>query len=130
MLVDVAHDARFGLDHDVRSRCIVSLPKITIAVRGAAHDADLARSCAVPLPPTRPLEDLSALVFGDHALKLHQQLILGGGARRGIEETGLDPVTSEAARIRALFDAGFDRSRIANALGLSFPPGRAGPAYG
>ena len=37
VLVDVAHDARFGLDDDVRSRCIVSLPKITIAIRGAAH---------------------------------------------------------------------------------------------
>ena len=94
-LVDVAHDARFGLNDDVRGRCIVSLPKITIAIRGAAHDADLARSRAVPLPPPRPFEDLGAFVFGDHALKLHQQLILGGGARRGIEEASLDPVTSE-----------------------------------
>ena len=95
VLVDVAHDARFGLDDDVRSRHIVTLPEITISIGSATHDADLARSRAVPLPPTRPFEDLGALVFGDHALKLHQQLILGGGARRGIEETGLDPVTSE-----------------------------------
>ena len=95
VLVDVAHDARFGLDDDVRGRCIVSLPKITVAIRGAAHDADLARSRAVPFPPPRPFEDLGAFVLGDHALKLHQQLILGGGARRSIEEARLDPVTSE-----------------------------------
>ena len=49
----------------------------------------------MPLPPTRPFEDLSAFVLGDHALKLHQQLILGGGARRGVEEASLDSVTSE-----------------------------------
>ena len=93
--VDVAHDARFSLDDGVRGRCIVTLPEITIAIRGAAHDADLARSCAVPLAATRPFEDLGAFVLGDHALKLHQQLILGGSARRGVEEAGLDAVTAE-----------------------------------
>ena len=85
----------FGVDDDVRRRVVITLANVAITIGSAAQDTDLAGSRAVPLATTRPFEDLSAFVLGDHALKLHQQLILGRGVRRAVEEAGLDPVTSE-----------------------------------
>ena len=95
MLVDVADNARFGVDDDVRRGVVLTLADVTVSVGSAAQDADLTGSRAVPLASTRPFENLSAFVLGDHALKLHQQLILGRGVRRAVEEAGLDTVTSE-----------------------------------
>ena len=44
------------------------------------------------LAPARSLKDLRSLVFRNHALKLEQELILGRGRRRRLEEHALDPM--------------------------------------
>ena len=95
VLVDVANNACFGLDHDVRRGAVLTLANVAITIGRTAQDADLTSPRAVQLPPTGPFENLSAFVLGDHALKLYQQLIFGRGARRAVVEAGLDPVTSE-----------------------------------
>ena len=95
VLVDVADNARLGVDDDVRRKAVLTLPNVAISVGSAAQDADLTGSRTVPLATPRPFENLGAFVLGNHALKLHQQLILGRGVRRAVEEAGLDTVTSE-----------------------------------
>ncbi len=94
-LIDVPHHTRFRLNHRVRGRSLITLAEVAIAIRGAAQHADLTRSGAVPLPAARALEDLGPLVLGDHALKLHEELIFGGGALWRIEKARFDTLSRE-----------------------------------
>jgi hypothetical protein len=77
-----AHHFCFGFHHFVVSRRRVALLHVSIAVRRSGQHTDRALLGAMPLPSPRALQYLRALVFGDHALELHQQLILRSGNRR------------------------------------------------
>src|SRR6202158_6346687 len=81
--------------HGVRGRGLITLANVAIAIRGAAQHADLTGSGAVPPPAPRALENLGPLVLGDHALKLHEKLIFGGGTLWRLEKPCFDTLTSE-----------------------------------
>src|SRR5258708_34823725 len=68
---------RFVKQHAVAGGSAVALPDVREAVRRAAQRADLTMLRAVDFATPSPLEDLGALVLGDHALHLHQKLVLG-----------------------------------------------------
>src|SRR5450631_2701609 len=93
--VDPLHDTCFELVHRVRGGRLVGLAHVSVAVRRAAHDTDLARASAVALAAARSLEDLRPLVLGNHALELHEQLILGARALRRIDEERLNALPRE-----------------------------------
>lgn len=94
-LIDLPHHARLGLDHRIRGGRFITLAEIAIAVRGAAQDADFARSRPVTLPAPRALKNLCAFILSDHALKLDQKLILGRCALRGLQKPRFHAVTGE-----------------------------------
>jgi hypothetical protein len=52
----------------------------------------------MPFAASRTLDDLRSLVFRDHALKLHHQLILWRGAGRSLEKNQFDTLTVELLR--------------------------------
>jgi hypothetical protein len=54
------------------------------------QDADAAAPGRVQLPAPRPLQDLGALVLGDDALDLQQQIVLRPLAQRAVQEHQLD----------------------------------------
>jgi hypothetical protein len=49
----------------------------------------------VPFPAPRALEDLGPFVLGDHALKLHEELIFGGGGLWRLEKPRFDTLPGE-----------------------------------
>jgi hypothetical protein len=52
----------------------------------------------MPFAAARTLDDLRPLVFRNHALELHHQLILWRGAGRSLEKNQLDALTVELLR--------------------------------
>ena len=61
----------------------------------AAEDVDRAPAGGVLLAPAAPLHDLRALVLGDHALDLQQQVFLGSMPRRIAQKDNFNAATSE-----------------------------------
>jgi hypothetical protein len=51
---------------------------------------DIAGLRCVPLPAPTALQELGALLLGNDALDLHEQVILGGLTERSIEKDHLD----------------------------------------
>jgi len=62
------------------------LTDIAVAERGAAQHVDRSGLGAVRLATPVALHDLRLLVLGEHALELHQQLVLRGIAARALDE--------------------------------------------
>src|SRR5450755_227730 len=89
---DLAHHLGLRLDDFVIGRALLGLAHLAIAVRRAAEYADLALLGAMAFAAARPLQDLGALVFGDHALELQQQLVLGGLRLWSLDEDRLHAV--------------------------------------
>src|SRR5437016_8232503 len=90
-----AHHLGLGFDHLVIGLCGFAFLHIAIAVRGLGKYADGSLLGAMALAPTTTLSDLGPLVLGDHALKLHQELIfwsLGGG---GLQKNQLYSIACE-----------------------------------
>src|SRR5437667_251699 len=52
----------------------------------------------MPFAAARTLDNLRPLVFGNHALKLHHQLIFRRGAGRSLEKNQFDTLTVELLR--------------------------------
>src|SRR5260370_625442 len=75
------HHLGLGLDHLVECCRGVTLPHISIAIGCAGEHVHPALLRHVLLASPAPLADLGALVFGNHALNLYQQLILRRGPR-------------------------------------------------
>src|SRR5712692_3879702 len=94
-LIYALHHPSLGFKHGVRGGRLVGLADIAVAIRSAAHHADLARVGPVSLTATRSLQDLRPLIFGDHALELHQQLIFRAGALRRFNKQRLDSLAGE-----------------------------------
>jgi len=88
---DLAHDLGLGLEHlDPCGAALVGHD--TAVAEGHLPEADLAGAGAVELAAPVALGDLRALVFGDHALHLHEQRGLRILAeRRAFEEPHLAP---------------------------------------
>src|SRR3712207_5972272 len=98
---DQAHEACL-LGHDLKpSNPTPSLAgDITIPVGRAGESADRTRSRGMaPSPPT-PLQDLGALVFGDDALDLEQEVVLRAGADGAVQEGDLDASAPELLQDR------------------------------
>src|SRR6516165_4063678 len=93
---DLPHDASF-FGHDLVSRLAAALvlADIAVAVGRAAEHVDRATARGVLLAPAAPLQDLGALVLGDHALDLEQQVLLGAAADGVAEEHDLDAAPGE-----------------------------------
>ena len=89
---DLAHHLGLRLDDLVVGRAFLGLAHVAIAIRGAAEDTDLALLGAMAFAAARTLQDLGAFVFGDHALELQQQLVLGRLRLRGFDEDRLHAV--------------------------------------
>ena len=96
--VDRSDNLRFRLDHRVIRGRLIALADIAIAVWRAAQDTDLAFARTVAFAATRSLENLRPLVFGDHTLKLQQQVVFRRRCTWRIDEKDLD------AGARELFD--------------------------
>src|SRR5262245_28097892 len=77
---------RLGVHDLVIRRGGVTLLDVPVPVGRAPEHTDRPVLRAVPLSPSRPLENLGALVFGDHALELHEQRILRRCAGRPVHE--------------------------------------------
>src|SRR5438477_129794 len=58
----------------------------------------LAGPTPMPFAAARTLDDLRPLVFRDHALELHHQLIFRRGAGRSLEKNQFDALTVELLR--------------------------------
>ena len=89
---DLAHHLGLRVDDLVVGRPVLGLAHVAIAIRGAAEYADLALLGAMAFAAARTLQDLGALVFGDHALELQQQLVLGRLRLRRFDEDRLHTV--------------------------------------
>ena len=92
------HHICFRFDHFIISCRTVRLFHITIAVRRAREHVDGPLLRPMPFAASRTLDDLRPLVFGDHALKRHHQLILRRGAGRSLEKNQFDTLTVELLR--------------------------------
>src|ERR1700730_15982347 len=94
-LVYALHHTSLAFQHAVRGGRLVSFADIAVAVRSTTHHTDLARVGPVSLTATRSLQDLRPLIFSDHALELHQQLIFRAGTLRRFRKQRLDSLAGE-----------------------------------
>jgi len=94
-LIHAPHYTGLGFVHAVSGGRLVGLADIAVTIRSTAHHADLARVRPVSLTTTRSLQDLRPLIFGDHALELHQQLIFRTVALWPLHKQRLDSVAGE-----------------------------------
>ena len=72
------------LDDLVAGPVLGGLAAVAVAERGAGQDVDRTGTGPVGLAAPVALHELGLLVLGEHALELHQQLILGAVAARAI----------------------------------------------
>src|ERR1035438_5633024 len=91
-----AHDhTGLGFKHNVCSRRLVSLANIAVAIRCAAHHANLTGLGAVSLAAARPLQYLCSFILRYHPLELHQKLIFRAASLRRLDKHRLDSVASQ-----------------------------------
>ena len=76
----------FVLDDLVGGAGVRALADIPVAERGTGEHVDRPGLGAVGLAAPVAFQDLRLLVLGEHALELHQQLILGRVAARALDE--------------------------------------------
>ena len=95
-LEDLPHDPGL-VGHDLIARLAVALvlADVTVAVGRAAEHVDRAVAGGVLLAPATALHDLGALVLGDHALDLQEQVLLGSAAWGIAQEDDLNAATGE-----------------------------------
>src|SRR6516164_10801121 len=70
------HHSGLAFDHFVESRRRIALLHVPVAVRRSGKYVHSSTMGHVPFPTPAPLRDLRSFVFGNHALKLHQHLVL------------------------------------------------------
>lgn len=93
--IDVAHHDGLLFEDFVVGACLLGLAHVLITVRPTREHVRVSLAGLVTLAPARALQDLCALVFGDHALKLYQQLIFSSLALRRLDKNGLHTVARE-----------------------------------
>jgi hypothetical protein len=71
------------------------LADVTVAIGCAAEDVDRTSAGGVLLAPAAALQDLGALVLGDHALDLNQEVFFGSVPRRIAQKDNFNIATSE-----------------------------------
>ena len=74
---------------------MVALAEVPVAERGAREHVHRTEAGAVGLAAAVALHQLGFLVFGEHALELDQQLVLGGIATRALDELHPHPGAGE-----------------------------------
>ena len=93
-----SHHICFRFDHFIISGHTLRFFHITIAVRRAREHIDGPLLRPMPFAAARTLDDLRPLVFRNHALKLHHQLIFRRGTGRSLEKNQFDTLTVELLR--------------------------------
>ncbi|HVI16965.1 MAG TPA: hypothetical protein VM712_01220, partial [Gaiellales bacterium] len=89
---DLADHLRLFLDDlEPCDPAAIPLADVAVAVRRGAEHVRRSRKRRMPLAAAAPLQDLGPLILRHHALHLQQQVILGRGANRPIEEDDLHP---------------------------------------
>src|SRR5262249_51114817 len=88
---DVSYHPGF-LQQDLKARgsAALLLGDVAIAVGRMAKDPNIAGLSGMPLPAPTALQELRALILGNDALDLHEEVILGGLPERSIENDHLD----------------------------------------
>src|SRR3954452_5226915 len=84
-------DLSFALNDLVISSRTVALSHIPIAVGSARKHIHRSLLRTMAFPPPATLGDLRAFILGDHALELHQQLILRTGPGGRLQNTSSTP---------------------------------------
>ena len=87
-LVDLFYYLRFSVKHLIKRRSVLGLTNIQIPIGRTTEYAHFAGFGAMPLTTPISLQDLRPLVLGDHALELHEQLILRARALRRVDKHG------------------------------------------
>jgi transposase len=91
------HPGFLKQDLKARGSAALLLGDVAVPVGCMAQDPDIAALSGMPLPAPTALQELRALVLGNDALDLHEEVILGGLTERAIEKDHLD------ARLRQFF---------------------------
>src|ERR1035438_2490644 len=94
-LISAPDHGSLSFKYGVGSRRLVGLANIAVAIRSAAHHADLTGLSAVSLAAARPLQYLCPFILRYHPLELHQQLIFRAGSLRRLDKHRLDSVASQ-----------------------------------
>jgi hypothetical protein len=74
---------------------VLRLADKAVSEGSPAEHADFSQPSAMPLAAPRALDNLRSFVLGDHALELHQQLILGRRATRRANKQSLNAGASK-----------------------------------
>ena len=88
------HHLGLGLNHFIERCRSITLPHVPIAERRSRQHIDSALLRHVLFSSSASLGDLGTFVFGDHVLKLYQQLVLRRSSRRRFQK---DQLHSERA---------------------------------
>ncbi len=90
-----AHHLSLRFHHLVITRRGVAFLHVVVAVRGPGKHIHHSLLRLVPFSPATPFGDLGTLILRYHPLKLHYQLILGGGPGWGLEKNQIHTTTGE-----------------------------------
>src|SRR5262245_62508634 len=91
----LGHQRRLMLDHLVAGAAFGGLADVVVAERGAAQHVDRTGLGAVGLAAPVPFGQLGLLILGEHALELHQQLVLGAVTAGALDELHPGPGPAE-----------------------------------
>ncbi|HUK71593.1 MAG TPA: hypothetical protein VLW50_22970 [Streptosporangiaceae bacterium] len=80
------HQGRLVSVDLVAGACVLAFADILVAERRSGQHVHRAGAGPVGLAAPVPLKDLRLLVLGEHALELHQQLVLGAVTARALDE--------------------------------------------
>ncbi len=94
-VIDLAHHGSLFFDDFVVRARLLGFSHVAISVRGATQHIHVAQTRMMAFPAPRALQDLRTLVFGDHALELHQQLIFRAMPLRRFDEGCFHAVAAE-----------------------------------
>src|SRR6266700_2890520 len=91
----LSDDRRLMADDLVAGAAVCGLVDVAVAERGAAQDVDRPGPGPVGLAAPVALHQLRLLIFGEHALELHHQLVFGAVAARSLDELHAGPGAGE-----------------------------------
>src|SRR5450759_303429 len=94
-VIDLAHHHGLVFDDFVVRRSVLRLTHVAVAIGRPTQHIDVPLAGMMALATARALQDLRALILGDHALKLYEQMIFGAVPGRCFDEGRLHAVTCE-----------------------------------
>jgi hypothetical protein len=92
---DHLHHLGLRLDHFIVGGRVLALLHVAIAERGAGKHIDRTLLRAMALAASGTLRNLRPLIFRNHALELHQQLVLRSFSRRRFQKDDFHPAAGQ-----------------------------------